>query len=218
MEKEFISIPRDFRSLNDLKDLEKNYDFYSRLFNELKSYNNHYLNSYIMTSLQVLKEIPKKNWDKYMLMERGQIITCDDDFKDRTINNLNDSDDYYRKQHWIINHTNKTVCLVEFKSLVTTGKKCITTDFYRARYVDIEYKVDTKKGILKCEVKSEMDASYHVGGAWINGRERGYWIPHCGGQSIDYTLRMSDIFTFCTKTNKLIEYDFKYHNLKQDIE
>jgi len=72
-EVKFISIPTDFHSLHDLKELIGNYDLVTRLTAALNNYNAHYLDSYLMNMDEVLQYIPESEWPLYTIHVRGSI-------------------------------------------------------------------------------------------------------------------------------------------------
>jgi hypothetical protein len=73
LKQEFITIPTDFTSLHDLKELVSNYDLVTRLTSALNNYNRHYLDSYLMTLDEVLEYVPETEYKNYRIQERGEI-------------------------------------------------------------------------------------------------------------------------------------------------
>ena len=62
---DYIKIPKDFKSLHELKDLVNNYDLVTRLSEALNGYQQMYLESYLMTYDEVLKFIPESKHELY---------------------------------------------------------------------------------------------------------------------------------------------------------
>ena len=56
----FITIPADFKSLHDLKELTSNYDVMMNLFNALNGYQNAYVDSLLMSYNDLISYLPEK--------------------------------------------------------------------------------------------------------------------------------------------------------------
>lgn len=69
---DYIKIPKDFKSLHELKDLVNNYDLISRLSNALNNYQRLYIEDYLLTLDGVLQYIPEAQQRSYAMQIRTE--------------------------------------------------------------------------------------------------------------------------------------------------
>ncbi len=229
---DYIKIPKDFKSLHELKDLVNNYDLVTRLSNALNGYQRMYLDSYLMTYDEVLKFIPEFQHSIYNVQIRDN--NSDYIMNEYVFNKKLDKHGYARiplskvllkmdvkkdDKSFLVNAEDKivNVCFwansisLDSKTLNKTIKKLEDDTFsegtkHKSDVVftgKIDFSLDSETRTLVIHAHYSVGAIQSVGGVWINGRERGYLTGH---SESPYTIEGYDIYHFCTKTNKYIGY------------
>lgn len=231
---EFIKIPRDFKSLHDLKDLLREHKFLRRLLSALKDYKKAYVEDHLMTISGVLAYIPPTKLDEYQLHCRGRSFLYSKEDQSlpferrleiflRRVNHLPDTKegggvDAFRKFL-----DGKAICLVDtHKKIVEfcgwaseTVKKGIGNDKkdvplfawdtgHDFKYGRKEYSIDEKSEILTLEVSYDFVTYERVGG----------FRRHCstghsyssGGKMEEVMKWGTDRYKFCLRTNNYLGY------------
>lgn len=73
-EKDYISVPKDFKSIHDLKELANKVKTYIDLKNNLENYKRQYFDSFLMTKEEVLKYIADEEQLKYIPSDAHRTI------------------------------------------------------------------------------------------------------------------------------------------------
>lgn len=71
MDDNFIKIPKDFESLNDLGDLVQNYELFEKLSRALSTYKQSYVDSFLKTGEEALDYVPASKLKSYKLAVQG---------------------------------------------------------------------------------------------------------------------------------------------------
>ena len=74
IEKDFIKIPRDFKSIHNLEELIIYTDHFQKLSNSLLQYKTKYVESFLKSGEEVLKIIPNNHHSKYKVQHYNTSI------------------------------------------------------------------------------------------------------------------------------------------------
>lgn len=190
---DYIKIPKDFKSLHDLKELIGNYEVVSRLSNALNNYQSMYIESFFMDIDEVLKYIPPKQHSEFKIKIRGHEFSKKINLSLAEIL-LEESPE--KEKVFLIDNINKKIVLCDWKKKNNTNGNLKYTG-------EINFLLGENKN-LKVLVHYAKRMQQAVGGVWINGQSTGYLSGH---HYTPYTLYGFDIYEFCTKTNKFIGYN-----------
>ena len=188
-EEKFIQIPKDFNELNDLKELVSNYEFATRLFNVLKDYQMNYINSFVMSSKEILKYIPNDHHEKYVVRRGDEAWEISDYSKSLDI--LLTRASRSTKKVFMPDTINQEIIHCHWLD----KKNCV----YQQKGIDF----DIKDGILIVKVNFTEQCEQAIGGCWINGRANGYLS---GAHYEPYERKGHEIHHYCTKTNQYLGY------------
>lgn len=196
-----ISIPADFTSLHDLKELVSNYEFVSKLQNALNSYQQFYVESFLHDIDSLLKYIPLEQHKEYSVntgisyANVSNYISDDDDEEDDLYSLINRFTNDDKDGKFLVNVIDKQI------DYFLPFSKKYNSYFSDRRYTgNVEYFVDPENHHLNMHSHYTKQTQQAVGGAWINGRG-GYLT---GATYIDYTINGYEIYRFCTKTNRYL--------------
>lgn len=227
MKEKFIKIPADFKSLHDLGELVTNYKFANKLISLLNGYQEHYVDSYLMSMEDILKTIPTDRQELYTikLNEGGfsrEISIYNKESRvriklDKMLEAIDSGDD----KIYLINHQDKIIDICFWGSpdeekymedkyyYWDFGQKLKNPIWHKGTYPpysDYKYKKKDKftfkiddNDILILKVKYSYTADQSVGGYRFGGRIS-------GATSVPYTINGHHIYHFCTKTNKYLGY------------
>jgi hypothetical protein len=233
---DYIKIPKDFKSLHELKELVNNYELVTRLSNALDGYQRMYLDSFMMTRDQVLQHIPETQHNLYEIQIRGKNRDIMQDYvgkEDAKKLKIKVDRQGYRRLS-LDEALNKIKCHKDSRLfMVDVDKKVIDTCFWydtsnekptekRRRKIG-EYDLDscdkyTGDGLkytgkmdfnLNPETKElVLKVHYEYGASQAVG---GVWINgrngYLSGETYNkYTINGYDIYHFCTRTNKFTGY------------
>lgn len=231
---DYIKIPKDFKSLHELKDLVNNYDLVTRLSEALNGYQQMYLESYLMTYDEVLKFIPESQHELYKIYirkEDSKHVMEEYIGKDKK-----GADKYgYRKRT-----LSESLLRIDVKKddkafLVNAEDKKIDVCFWSSYKVANDKTLEKKKKelddtMLDSSIKIKVDVVYTGKINFsLNPETRmlvihthysytamqavgGVWINgrqngYLSGHSYHpYDINGYDIYHFCTKTNKYVGY------------
>jgi len=209
-EKGFIKIPVDFQSIHELKELINNYELVSKLSNALNNYQQAYVDSFFKTPEEVIKYIPESQINNYKIFNRETHIEYlgffigDYHWGENKLTTLDmftklcANKDYSTKKAFLVNTIKKIIDVCDFKM--------DKSDSYKDAIIynkSQKYLVDVKKRKLILKAEYTFTQKSAVGGAWINGRARGYLTGH---SIIEYPANGFDEYEFCTKTNKYLGF------------
>ena len=193
----FITIPKDFQSLHDLKDLVDNYEVLSKLANALNGYQKLYVDSYLKTFYELKTYLPKGSEDIYTVwigpFQKTQWPTYLSSFE--PLVKEEDKD----KKLFLVDTKNKAIHIF--------GKLNIDHRYSDSKhsmsYDKILYEVDLEKRKLLVILHFSYTDSYPVGGCMIStGVPGGGYLT--GHSYVDYIRNGYDVHEFCTRTNKYL--------------
>lgn len=131
----FIKIPKDFQSLDDLSELANNYDLLERLSTSLKNYEIAYIKSYLMSSNEVATYIPDSKHSEYKLHLGGICVTKHDNILDNMVymnNELNNDNNY---KQFMVDTVNKCIYIVRIG----------VHHLFKCRHYSGGYRIETNK-------------------------------------------------------------------------
>jgi hypothetical protein len=232
---DYIKIPKDFKSLHELKDLVNNYDLVTRLSQALNGYQRMYLDSYLMTYDDVLRFIPESQHSVYDVQIRGK----DSDYLMRSYigEKKKGADKYgYARNSLSSVLLNVDVTKNDKAFLVNAEDKKVDVCFWfdsaavnaralenkqqqnaakyglyggpKRHYADVVYNGKMDFSLDSITRMLVIYAHYSYGAKQAVG---GVWINggngYLSGHSYtDYTINGYDIYHFCTRTNKYMGY------------
>lgn len=193
----FITIPKDFQSLHDLKDLVDNYEVLSKLANALNGYQKLYVDSYLKTFYELKTYLPKGSEDVYQVWDepykKSQYYKMPlKKFETRI------SEEDKDKKLFLVDTKNKVI-------QIFGNCDALNTSYFKDSYPKfdkIKYEVDLTKRKLLVTYNFSFTDSYPVGGCKIwCGTGHSYLTGHT---NVDYIRNGYDIHEFCTRTNKYL--------------
>ena len=205
-----ISIPADFTSLHDLKELVSNYEFVSKLQNALNSYQQFYVESFLHDIDSLLKYIPLKQHKEYSVnngisyAKPSTYIDDEDDEKYNLYSLINRFTNDDKDGKFLVNTIDKQI------DYFLPFNRKYNSFFSDRKYTgNVEYFVDSENHLLNVRCHYTKEAQQAVGGAWINGRATGYLR---GATYVDYTINGYEIYCFCTRTNRYLGISDDIHD------
>jgi len=228
---DYIKIPKDFKSLHELKDLVNNYDLVTRLSEALNGYQRMYLDSYLMTYDDVLKFIPESQHEIYKVQIRDESSDYlmrsyvgekkegadKNGYRRHPLSEILLGIDVSKKDKaFLVNVEDKIidVCFW-FDSAILDSKALETKKNNREKeklnFVKTKNKADvTYTGKMNFSLNSETRMlEIHAHYVFVaNQAVGGVWINgrargYLSGETYhDYDINGYDIYHFCTKTNK----------------
>lgn len=198
----YIKIPKDFESLNDLSDLLNNFELTSKLQNSLNDYQNHYIKSKLMSIDEVLNYIPLKKQKDFTVNYRKSIIHTyldEENYEIVTLKNL-ESLRTINQKAFFVDTINKKVDLCGWFEIINSFSERYTSSVkYTLRN---KFIVDSTKRILIVKTPYTFNDRYPVGGVMINKGLAGQNLR--GHKMMDYEREGEDEYYFCLKTNKYL--------------
>lgn len=227
---DYIKIPKDFKSLHELKELVNNYGLVRRFVAALNDYQKLYVDSYLMTAEEVLAYIPVVQYDEYSVRVREKdlrkYVTYRFGEKSpiyQSLDNYLSSVDVQKDDKvFLVDTVNKFVdaCFWAIDPTVFDerakvqlngpAKLLLGEGTFRKQVPDVQYTggasydVDENKELLYVYASYKYSKTRVEGGVTINS---GCWNAYkSGGKHVTYTAYGKSCYVFCTRTNKYLGY------------
>ena len=219
---DYIKIPKDFKSLHDLKELTSNYEVMSNLANALNNYKRAFVEDRLMTADEVIETIPEKQLNQYTIFYRGMKQGDEEPFSGYPTYGLGttmeiiissekraetESDYWQPSLKFLVNHNKKElhIAIWDFDG---------TTRFRDIEYKDnILYRIDTESSEIITEVPFNEKCKQVV------GHTHGFGYGFGSAKTQTYLAEGTEEYIFCSKTNTFKGFrkgkspEYREHNL-----
>ena len=205
---DFIKIPKDFKSIHELKELVSNYGLVRRLIAALDDYQCMYVNSFLMNLDEVLTYIPEVQHEEYKVKLRNDVLTKFDSksFEKLSFQKALLSVDVDKtKKIFLVNTVDK---IVDTCFWAEFGLPIIDKDKFRpdVKYTGfLTYKVCENSEKMYAFAEFSFTNHRTVGGVTINAGTPYSYLS--GGKTERFLDFDTDTYTFCTKTNKYLGFE-----------